>query len=192
MQTKCLLSSAAISGSAKVSRSITWHQWQLAYPMESRTGLSSAAARDHASSPHGYQSVGLDALRSRYGLVSSASRFGIGWKLTPCRPCYPGSRATPAGSPETTKRTATAAVRFEDWRLVDGVVNPAVAVHGLTVAGRALVGREACPAVHPVRVRRGALEVGYGLRRRLLRQVEPVVGDDRGGRRCGGHLGNAL
>src|SRR5438128_6902581 len=97
MQTKSRLSRAAISGSANDSRSITWHQWQLAYPMESRTGLSSAAARDHASSPHGYQSTGLDALRRRYGLVSSASRFGIGWELTSCRPCYPGLAATPAG-----------------------------------------------------------------------------------------------
>ena len=38
--------------------------------------MSSPRARANASSPHGYQSTGLWACCSRYGLVSPASRFG--------------------------------------------------------------------------------------------------------------------
>src|SRR5215470_4540109 len=40
-------------------------------------GLSSARAFAKASSPHGYQSTGLCACCSRYGLVSRASRFSL-------------------------------------------------------------------------------------------------------------------
>src|SRR5258705_11490436 len=43
-------------------------------------GLSSLRARAKASSPQGYQSTGLCACCSRYGLVSRASRFSLtGW-----------------------------------------------------------------------------------------------------------------
>src|SRR5512147_453361 len=73
--TKCRFISAAISGFSNDSRSITWHQWHAEYPTESRTGLSSARARAKASSPHGYQSTGLCACCSRYGLVSRARRL---------------------------------------------------------------------------------------------------------------------
>nr|AYC79525.1 hypothetical protein [uncultured bacterium] len=38
---------------------MTWHQWQVEYPIDRKTGLSSAFARAKASSPQGYQSTGL-------------------------------------------------------------------------------------------------------------------------------------
>src|SRR4051812_49467746 len=75
MQTKRSFMRAAVIGFSNDSRSITWHQWQGAYPMESRIGLSSSRARASASSPHGYQSTGFSACWRRYGLVSCASRF---------------------------------------------------------------------------------------------------------------------
>src|SRR5258705_11197921 len=65
----------AVCGSSNDSRSITWHQWQAEYPIDSRMGLSSALARSIASGPHGYQSTGLCACCSRYGLVSVARRL---------------------------------------------------------------------------------------------------------------------
>jgi hypothetical protein len=45
--------------------------------MLTRIGLLSSRALFNASSPHGYQSTGLWACCSRYGLVSRARRFGI-------------------------------------------------------------------------------------------------------------------
>src|SRR5690242_2942735 len=45
--------------------------------MERRIGRSSARARASASSPQAYQSTGLWACWSRYGLVSSIRRFGM-------------------------------------------------------------------------------------------------------------------
>src|SRR3954451_14344604 len=75
MQTKRSFMRAAVIGFSNDSRSITWHQWQAAYPRESRIGLSSSRARASASSPHGYQSTGFSACWRRYGLVSCASRF---------------------------------------------------------------------------------------------------------------------
>ena len=59
MQTKRAFISAAVSRSSNDSRSITWHQWQAEYPIESRIGLSSSRARASASSPQAYQSTGL-------------------------------------------------------------------------------------------------------------------------------------
>ena len=59
MQTKRSFISAAVSRSSNDSRSITWHQWQAEYPIESRIGLSSSRARVSASSPQAYQSTGL-------------------------------------------------------------------------------------------------------------------------------------
>src|ERR671918_592140 len=75
MQTKRSFMRRAVSSSSNDSCSMTWHQWHAEYPMESRTGLSSARARSNASSPHGYQSTGLSACWRRYGLVSAASLF---------------------------------------------------------------------------------------------------------------------
>src|SRR5215467_12769498 len=46
--------------------------------MLSRTSLSSLVARSKASGLHAYQSTGLFACWSKYGLVSLMSRFGIG------------------------------------------------------------------------------------------------------------------
>src|SRR5437588_10628814 len=66
---------AATAWSSNDSCAITWHQWPAEYPTLSSTGLSSAAARSNASSPHGYHSTGLSLCCRRYGLVSSASRF---------------------------------------------------------------------------------------------------------------------
>src|SRR5262249_20389512 len=54
---------------------ITWHQWQAAYPTDSRTGTSRRFASANASSDHGHQSTGLSACCSRYGLVAFPSRF---------------------------------------------------------------------------------------------------------------------
>src|SRR6266511_5546835 len=66
---------SAVAASSNDSCSITWHQWQAAYPTLRRIGLSSARAFANASSPHGYQSTGLSACWRRYGLVSPARRF---------------------------------------------------------------------------------------------------------------------
>jgi hypothetical protein len=43
--------------------------------MESKIGLFSCLALANASSPHGYQSTGLCACWSRYGLLESISLF---------------------------------------------------------------------------------------------------------------------
>ena len=59
MHTKRSFMSSAVCSISKDSRSMTWHQWQAEYPMESRIGRSSLRARSSASSPHGYQSTGL-------------------------------------------------------------------------------------------------------------------------------------
>ena len=47
------------SSSSNDSCSITWHQWQVAYPIDRKIGRSSSRATPNASSPHGYQSTGL-------------------------------------------------------------------------------------------------------------------------------------
>src|ERR1700682_2682889 len=69
---------SAIRRFSKDSRSMTWHQWQVEYPIERKTGFSSALARAKASGPHGYQSTGLSLCWSRYGLRSPARRLDIG------------------------------------------------------------------------------------------------------------------
>ena len=56
---------------------MTWHQWQVEYPIERKIGLSSARAFAKASSPHGYQSTGLSLCWRRYGDVSRARRLAI-------------------------------------------------------------------------------------------------------------------
>src|SRR3990172_8945237 len=78
-QTKALLRSAETSSSMKDSLSITWHQWQLEYPIERNIGLSSFSALSKASIPHGYQSTGFSACWRRYGLFSFASLFGMAY-----------------------------------------------------------------------------------------------------------------
>src|SRR5436305_30474 len=75
MLTNSSFITAATAGSSNDSCAITWHQWHAEYPTLNSTGLSSAAARSNASSPHGYQSTGLSWCCRKYGLVSSASRF---------------------------------------------------------------------------------------------------------------------
>src|SRR5919202_6440483 len=75
MHTKLSFIARAVSSSSNDSRSITWHQWHAAYPIESRIGRSSSRARASASAPHAYQSTGLSACWRRYGDVSSARRF---------------------------------------------------------------------------------------------------------------------
>ena len=50
---------AAISSSSNDSPSMTWHQWQVAYPTERNTGRPSRLASSNASFPHGRQSTGL-------------------------------------------------------------------------------------------------------------------------------------
>jgi len=60
----------ATSGSPNDSRSMTWHQWQVAYPTDRKTGLPACRAASKAAAPHGCQSTGLWACCSRYGLRS--------------------------------------------------------------------------------------------------------------------------
>src|SRR5215213_10185676 len=49
-----------------------------------KIGRSSSFARSSASGPHGYQSTGLLACWSRYGLVSWARRLGMVLLRDPC------------------------------------------------------------------------------------------------------------
>ena len=63
--TKLAFMICAACSSANDSRAMTWHQWQAAYPMDSRMGTSRRRASAKASSPHGYQSTGLSACWSR-------------------------------------------------------------------------------------------------------------------------------
>ena len=51
---------------------MTWHQWQAAYPTDSRIGTSRRRASANASSPHSHQSTGLSLCCNRYGLVRLA------------------------------------------------------------------------------------------------------------------------
>src|SRR5215472_7706124 len=66
---------AAVASSSNDSCAITWHQWQAAYPTDSRTGTSRRRASANASPDQGHQSTGLSACCSRYGLVELFSRF---------------------------------------------------------------------------------------------------------------------
>src|SRR5437588_12163717 len=66
---------AAVASSSNDSCAITWHQWQVEYPIERKIGLFSRRALANASSPHGYQSTGLCACWRRYGDFWCASRF---------------------------------------------------------------------------------------------------------------------
>src|ERR1017187_2132288 len=74
---KSRLSAAAIAGSSNDSCSMTWHQWHVEYPMDRKIGFSSRLAASNASSPQAYQSTGLLACCSKYGLRSRARRFAI-------------------------------------------------------------------------------------------------------------------
>src|SRR5581483_11697707 len=75
MLTKYSFITAATAGSSNDSWAITWHQWQAAYPTESRTGTSRRRASANASSDHSHQSTGLSACWRRYGEVDAARRF---------------------------------------------------------------------------------------------------------------------
>src|SRR5882757_7218384 len=75
MLTKSSFITSAVAGSSKLSCAMTWHQWQAAYPTESRMGLLARLASASASVPQDHQSTGLCLCCSRYGLVSRASRF---------------------------------------------------------------------------------------------------------------------
>ncbi len=44
---------------------MTWHQWQAAYPTDSRTGTLRARASANAVSPHSCQWTGLSRCCSR-------------------------------------------------------------------------------------------------------------------------------
>src|SRR5690554_2324934 len=67
--------------------------------MLSRIGLSCARACSNASSPQGYQSTGLSACWSRYGLVSFAKRFAI---MRSFLPCLTPEKQTPGAACPTT------------------------------------------------------------------------------------------
>src|SRR6188768_4170287 len=68
---------AATSGFSKDSWAMTWHQWQVEYPIERKIGLFSSRAFANASSPHGSHSTGLSACWRRYGDFSAASLLPI-------------------------------------------------------------------------------------------------------------------
>ena len=65
MQTNSRFITSATASSANDSCSMTWHQWQALYPIESMIGTSRPRAAANASSPHAYQSTGFDACCSR-------------------------------------------------------------------------------------------------------------------------------
>ena len=65
MLTKCSLRYAAVASSSNDSCAITWHQWQAAYPMLSRTGTLRSRASANASGDHSHQSTGLSWCWSR-------------------------------------------------------------------------------------------------------------------------------
>ena len=71
MHTNPAFIAAATSSSSNDSWAITWHQWQAAYPTDSRIGTSRAAASASASGVHCCQCTGLSACWRRYGLVAS-------------------------------------------------------------------------------------------------------------------------
>src|SRR6478735_8978299 len=75
MQTKSAFIAAATSSDSNDSCAITWHQWQAAYPTDSRIGTSRRRAVAKASSPHSYQSTGLSLCCNKYGDVDAARRF---------------------------------------------------------------------------------------------------------------------
>jgi hypothetical protein len=52
---------AATSGSEKLSRAMTWHQWQVEYPIETITGTSRSVASANGPGPQARHSTGLSA-----------------------------------------------------------------------------------------------------------------------------------
>src|SRR6266550_487820 len=71
---RCSRHAAAIECSTWPKAGIPWRGSGGKY-VPPANGSPSARARASASSPHGYQSTGLPACCSRYGLVSCSSRF---------------------------------------------------------------------------------------------------------------------
>src|SRR5919106_5896962 len=69
---------AATCSSSNDSCAITWHQWQAAYPIDSRIGTSRDAASASASGVHCCQCTGLSACWRRYGLVASERALAPG------------------------------------------------------------------------------------------------------------------
>src|SRR3989338_10112067 len=79
---KWSLRTFAISWFSKDSCAMTWHQWQVEYPMDKRMGLSAPTAAAKACGPQGYQNTGLLECWSRYGLCSATSRLtDIGFEM---------------------------------------------------------------------------------------------------------------
>ena len=148
MFTKLAFMAAAVSTSSKDSWAITWHQWQAAYPTLSSTGTSRSRASAKASSPHSYQSTGLSACCSRYGLVALANRFAMA-------PTLPGRLLEGlSGAPPSPARTT--------------IRSPA--------AGPAGAGYFATACGHPPpHCGRGMASVGTGLRDRRLEQLDRVA-----------------
>src|ERR1700722_18004737 len=64
---------SAIRSFSNDSWAITWHQWQVEYPIERKMGLSWSRAAVKAGSPQDSQFTGLCACCLRYGLFSLIS-----------------------------------------------------------------------------------------------------------------------
>src|SRR5262245_18046408 len=84
MQTKPSFIAAATSSSSNDSWAITWHQWQAAYPTDSRIGTSPGAASARASGVRCCQGTGLSAWWRRDGLVAAPTVLTAG--LIRCTP----------------------------------------------------------------------------------------------------------
>ena len=63
--TKLSFRTATIRESEKVVLAITWHQWQVEYPIERKISLFSLLASSKASMPHGCQSIRSPSCCSR-------------------------------------------------------------------------------------------------------------------------------
>jgi hypothetical protein len=59
------LITAAVAASWNDSRAMTWHQWQVAYPIDTITGTPRRAASAKASGPHANHATGLSAWARR-------------------------------------------------------------------------------------------------------------------------------
>ena len=75
---------SAVRASSKFSCDMTWHQWQLEYPLEMRIGLSDAFAWSRASSTVATNLPSLSCMRAEINTFFIFNRF-MGYRF-PSRP----------------------------------------------------------------------------------------------------------